>query len=125
MLVASLAMPVLCFTIAQATVPAVALACISVAMFFHAAWANMTLPAELLPSRAIGSVTGLAGAMGGVMGIISQTAVGWTVQNLSFTPVFAVAAFMHLTAFLGVTLLVGKIGTVVDQTSLPGRSGAQ
>lgn len=115
MLTASLAMPVLCFTIAQATVPAVALGCISVAMFFHAAWANMTLPAELLPSRAIGSVTGLAGAMGGVMGIVSQTAVGWTVQNLSFTPVFAVAAFMHLTAFLGVTLLAGRIGAVVDQ----------
>ncbi len=119
MLVASLAMPVLCFTIAQATVPAVALGCISVAMFFHAAWANMTLPAELLPSSAIGSVTGLPGAMGGVMGILSQTAVGWTVQNLSFTPVFAVAAFMHLTAFLGVTLLAGKIGSVADQ---PGRS---
>lgn len=110
MLVASLAMPVLCFTIAQTTVPGVALSCISIAMFFHAAWANMTLPAELLPSRAIGSVTGLAGAMGGVMGILSQTAVGWTVQNLSFTPVFATAAFMHLTAFLGVILLVKRIG---------------
>ena len=110
MLVASLAMPVLCFTIAKATVPAVALGCMSLAMFFHAAWANMTLPAELLPSRAIGSVTGLAGAMGGVMGIISQAAIGWTVQHLSFTPVFAVAAFLHLTAFVGVTLLVGRIG---------------
>jgi ACS family hexuronate transporter-like MFS transporter len=53
--------------------------------------------------------------MGGVMGILSQTAVGWTVQNLSFTPVFAVAAFLHLTAFLGVTLLAGRIGTVTDQ----------
>jgi ACS family hexuronate transporter-like MFS transporter len=110
MLVSSLAMPLLCFTIAKTTVPSVALSCISIAMFFHAAWANMTLPAELLPSRAIGSVTGLAGAMGGVMGILSQTAVGWTVQHLSFTPVFATAAFLHLTAFLGVTLLVGRIG---------------
>jgi ACS family hexuronate transporter-like MFS transporter len=110
MLVSSLAMPVLCFTIAQTATPSVALGCMSLAMFFHAAWANMTLPAELLPSRAIGSVTGLAGAMGGVMGIISQTAIGWTVQHLSFTPVFAVAAFLHLTAFAGVTLLVGRIG---------------
>ena len=96
--------------LAMATVPAVALGCISVAMFFHAAWANMTLPAEVLPSNAIGSVTGLAGAMGGVMGILTQTAIGWTVQHLSFTPVFAVAAFMHLTALACVTLLIGKIG---------------
>lgn len=110
MLVASLAMPVLCFSIARSHVPAMALGFMSLAMFFHAAWANMTLPAELLPARAIGSVTGLAGAMGGVMGILSQTGIGWTVQHLSFTPVFAVAAFMHLTAFIGVTLLVGRIG---------------
>jgi MFS transporter, ACS family, hexuronate transporter len=110
MLLASLAMPVLCFSIARTQVPALALTYMSLAMFAHAAWANMTLPAELLPSRAIGSVTGLAGAMGGVMGIISQTTIGWTVQNLSFTPVFAVCAFLHLTAFVLVSLLAGKIG---------------
>lgn len=110
MLVASLAMPVLCLTIARAPAPVIALSCISLAMFFHAAWANMTLPAEVLPSNAIGSVTGLAGAMGGVMGILTQTAIGWTVQNISFTPVFVVAAFMHLLALIGVKLLIGKIG---------------
>ncbi len=110
MLLASLAMPVLCFSIASCRVPALALTYISLAMFFHAAWANMTLPAEVLPARAIGSVTGLAGAMGGVMGILSQTAIGWTVQTISFTPVFAVAAFMHLAALAGVSLLTGKIG---------------
>ena len=117
MLVASLAMPVLCFSIAQTHVPALALTYISLAMFFHAAWANMTLPAEVLPSRAIGSVTGLAGAMGGVMGILTQTGIGWTVQNISFTPVFAVAAFMHLAALAGVTLLVGKIGQKPPEVS--------
>lgn len=110
MLTASLAMPVLCFSITRTQTPAFALTFISLAMFAHAAWANMTLPAEVLPSRAIGSVTGLAGAMGGVMGILTQTGIGWTVQNISFAPVFAVAAVMHLAALTGVTLLVGKIG---------------
>lgn len=110
MLLASLAMPVLCISIARTTSPSLALTFMSCAMFAHAAWANMTLPAELLPTRAIGSVTGLAGALGGVMGILSQTAIGWTVQNISFAPVFAVAAFMHLAALSGVSLLAGKIG---------------
>lgn len=117
MLVASLAMPVLCFSIARSQVPALALTYMSLAMFFHAAWANMTLPAEVLPSRAIGSVTGLAGAMGGVVGILSQTGIGWTVQNLSFTPVFAAAAFLHLTALAIVTLLIGKIGQRPPETA--------
>lgn len=110
MLLASLAMPIFCYVIAHSTVPSLALTCVSLAMFCHAAWANMTLPAELLPLQAIGSVTGLAGALGGVMGILSQTAIGWTVQNISFAPVFAVAGFMHLTALACVTLLVNKIG---------------
>lgn len=112
MFVASLAMPLLCFTIVRTATPAVALSCMSLAMFCHAAWANMTLPAEVLPARAIGSVTGLAGAMGGVMGMITQTAIGWTVQNVSFAPVFAVCAFMHLAAFGGVTLLAGRLGEI-------------
>ncbi|WP_218938704.1 MFS transporter [Oleiharenicola lentus] len=119
MLLASLAMPVLCFSITRATVPAIALTCISLAMFCHAAWANMTLPAEILPSNAIGSVTGLAGALGGVMGIVTQTAIGWTVQNLSFTPVFAVAAFMHLSALIGVKLLIGKISQRPPEADAP------
>jgi ACS family hexuronate transporter-like MFS transporter len=58
----------------------------------------------------IGSVTGLAGALGGVMGIISQQAIGWTVQNVSYVPVFAVCAFMPLLALGAVHLLVGRIG---------------
>jgi MFS transporter, ACS family, hexuronate transporter len=112
MLAASILMPFACILLVRVPSPAVAVALVSMAMFAHAAWANITLPAETLSARIVGSVTGLAGALGGIMGIVSQQAIGWTVQNISFTPVFAVCAFVHLTAFALVCLLVGEIGRI-------------
>jgi ACS family hexuronate transporter-like MFS transporter len=89
-----------------------AVALISVAMFSHGAWANMTLPAEVFPAEVIGSVSGLAGCLGGAVGVVTQLAIGWTVQHLSFTPVFAVCAFVHLAAFVLVCRLIGELGKI-------------
>lgn len=104
--------PVCCLIIATTDIPALALGAMSVSMLAHALWANMTLPAEVLPRNMIGSVTGLAGAMGGIVGVISQYGIGWTVQNVSFVPVFAACAFMPMLALWAVHLLVGRIGQV-------------
>ncbi|MDO8540868.1 MAG: hypothetical protein Q7S40_10570 [Opitutaceae bacterium] len=79
-------------------------------MFAHAAWANITLPAEVFPHRVVGMVTGLGGALGGLMGAFSQKAIGWAAQNISFTPIFTVCSVMHLTAFAFVCLLIGELG---------------
>ena len=112
MFAASCVVTVSCLAIARSTSPAAALTLISLAMFCHAAWANMTLPVEVLPHNMIGSVTGLAGGMGGVVGILTQQLIGWTVQHFSFAPVFAVCACLHLTAFGAVCLLAGKLGEI-------------
>jgi ACS family hexuronate transporter-like MFS transporter len=104
--------PVCCLAITQVPNAALAVTLISLAMFCHAAWANMTLPAEVFPKHVVGSVTGFAGAMGGVMGIASQQAIGWTVQHVSFTPVFIVCAIMYPLAFAAVCLFVGRLGVV-------------
>lgn len=112
MLVASCLMPACCLLITQVASPALAVALISIAMFSHGAWANMTLPAEVFPNHVIGSVSGFAGALGGVAGIATQLAIGWTVQNVSFAPVFAVCSFVHLAAFGLVCLLVGQLGVI-------------
>jgi MFS transporter, ACS family, hexuronate transporter len=112
MFVSSCFVTVSCLAIARSGSPALAITLISAAMFCHASWANMTLPAELLPRSMIGSVTGIAGAMGGIMGILSQQLIGWTVEHVSFTPVFTVCSFLHLIAFGLVCLLGGTLGTV-------------
>jgi hypothetical protein len=65
-------------------------------------------------------VTGAAGCLGGVAGIIAQQVTGWTVQNYSFTPLFVVGSVLHLTAFAIVGLMVGKLG--VTQPLAPARA---
>jgi ACS family hexuronate transporter-like MFS transporter len=60
----------------------------------------------------VGSVTGFAGMFGGIVGIISQQAIGWTVQNVSYTPIFIASSVMHLTAFVLVCVLIGKLGII-------------
>ncbi|MCF3649412.1 MFS transporter [Synoicihabitans lomoniglobus] len=112
MFVASCVMPLALWAIISLPSATAAVGMISVAMFAHAAWANMTLPAEVFPKHVVGSVTGFAGMFGGIVGILSQQAIGWTVQNVSFTPVFVVSAFMHLAAFTLVSILIGKLGVI-------------
>lgn len=114
MLVASCLMPLWCLLIVKVPNPALALVFASAAMFCHTLWANITLPAEKFPAHVVGTVSGLGGCIGGAAGVLTQQGIGWTVQNVSFTPVFAVCAFVHLTAFVGVSWLVGRLGEVRD-----------
>jgi ACS family hexuronate transporter-like MFS transporter len=92
--------------------PALAVTFISLAMFGHGAFAFMVLPTEVFPKQAVGSVTGLAGTMGGIMGVLTQQAIGWTVQNVSFTPVFTVCPVLYFTAFAVVCVFIGKLGEI-------------
>jgi MFS transporter, ACS family, hexuronate transporter len=84
MLIASCTMPVCFFAVTRVPSAAAAVALITVAMFAHAAWANVTLPAEVFPQRVIGAVTGLGGAFGSLIGALSQKGIGWGVQNISY-----------------------------------------
>jgi ACS family hexuronate transporter-like MFS transporter len=114
MLAASCCMPLWCLLIVQVPNPALAIVFASAAMFCHTLWANITLPAEKFPAHVVGTVSGFGGCIGGAAGVVTQLGIGWTVQHLSFTPVFAICAFVHLTAFIGVSYLVGELGQVRD-----------
>jgi ACS family hexuronate transporter-like MFS transporter len=112
MLVVSCAMPVLCLLITQVESPRIAIALMAAIMFGHSAWGNITLPAEVFPKRAVGSVSGFGGALGGFAGAITQLSIGWVVQNLSFAPIFAACSVMYLIAFTLVHVLIGKLGVI-------------
>lgn len=112
MFAASCLMPVAMLVIVFVPSPAAAVAMMSAAMFAHAAWANMTLPTEIFPPHVVASVTGFAGMFGGLAGVISQQAIGWTVQHVSFTPVLIVCSIVHLTALLLVRRLIGELGRI-------------
>jgi ACS family hexuronate transporter-like MFS transporter len=81
-------------------------------MFGHAAWGNITLPAEVFPKAVVGTVSGLGGALGGLVGAATQWYIGWVVQNLSFAPIFAVCAVIYLVALGIVQWLIGDLGRI-------------
>lgn len=112
MAAASITIPICCGLITCVPNPALAIAFISAAMFCHAEWANMTLPAEVFPKHVVASVSGFGGACGALLGAFVTPLIGWTAQNLSFTPVFLVVAFLPLTAWFIVCALVKNLGVI-------------
>lgn len=112
MLGVSIWMLVLCFAVTQATSPAMAVLMLAGVMFGHAAWGNITLPAEVFHKNAVGTVTGIGGFLGGIAGGITQLVIGKVVSGYGYGPIFAVCAVMYLLALLIVHLLIGKLGEI-------------
>ncbi len=112
MLVVSCLMPICCLMVTRVDSPTVAIGLMTAIMFGHAAWGNITLPAEVFPKGVVGSVSGFGGALGGLAGVITQLGIGWVVQNLSFTPIFAACSVAYLIAFALVHILIGELGRV-------------
>jgi len=112
MLGVSLAMLVLCFVVTQATSPVMAVLVLAGVMFGHAAWGNITLPAETFHKNAVGTVTGFGGFLGGIAGGITQLVIGSVVTQYGYGPIFAVCSVMYLLALLLVHLLIGKLGVI-------------
>ena len=87
----------------------VAVAIIGVAAAAHQAWsANlMTLPSDMVPQRAMGSLIGLGGAAGAIGGMMMAKYTGWALEEFgSYTLIFAVAGSVYLLALLILHVLV-------------------
>ncbi|MBM3861334.1 MAG: MFS transporter [Verrucomicrobia bacterium] len=99
---------------------AVALVLVAGMWFCHAGWANITLPAEVFPKNAVGTVTGLGGFVGSAMGVISQRfIIGDVVDRYGFAPLFVASAALYPLAMLLVYVMIGKLGVtrVIEQKS--------
>jgi len=86
-----------------------AVAIISLATAAHQAWsANLyTLPGDIFPRKAVGSVIGIGGTAGAVGGMFFALYVGQVLEALgTYTLVFAVAGSVYLIALLIIQLLV-------------------
>jgi MFS transporter, ACS family, aldohexuronate transporter len=114
MLVTSFVMPVCCLLLTQVASPYVALGLLAGMMYCHAAWANVTLPSEVFPPEVVGTISGLGGASGGFIGILSQLSIGWIVQHFSYTPIFAVCAVVYLIGFVFVHWLIPQLGVTQE-----------
>ena len=80
----------------------------SISTCAYAAWSTMglTLPSDLYPQHAVGSVSGLGGAGAGFGTIASTYLIGWTTDHYSFEPVLIAASLIPLLATAMVFLLV-------------------
>ena len=68
-----------------------------------------TLPSDVFPKAAVGTVSGIGGAAGAVGGMLMAEYAGWVLQKIgSYTPIFVVAASVYLLAVLIIHLLMPR-----------------
>jgi MFS transporter, ACS family, hexuronate transporter len=86
----------------------------SLAMFAHQFWSSnvQTLPADLFPSRVVGSVEGLLGSAGSFGGMLFGLLVGSLIQTQGYGPAFIIAGILHPIGFLLILLSVPRIEPV-------------
>lgn len=100
-----------------------AVAIIGLATAAHQAWsANIyTLPSDMFPRAAVGSVIGIGGTAGALGGIVMAKFTGYILDTThSYTLIFAVAGSVYLIALAIMQLLVPRIERVDIAALRPG-----
>jgi len=98
----------------------------SLAYFGQQSWSTliMTLPADMFPQRAVGSVAGLVGFGGAMGGVVFGLLVGWLLSNgYGYGPVFLISGSLHVAGFI-VILLTIRVVQPVDSTRLEAPAAA-
>jgi len=70
---------------------------------------------DLFPERQVGRASGLTGIAGGLSGLLFPLLTGWTVDHVSYTPIFFMVAFMPLAG----TIALFALGRRYRQGELP------
>jgi ACS family hexuronate transporter-like MFS transporter len=87
----------------------------SIAYFGQQSWSTliMTLPADMFPKRAVGSVAGLVGFGGAMGGVVFGQLVGWLLTNgYGYGPVFLISGSLHVAGFIVVLLTIRVVQPV-------------
>jgi len=89
-----------------------AIALFSIAFFAQQSWSGivMTIPADVFPLSAVGTVAGLVGFGGSMGGAIFGLIVGWLLEHgVSYGVLFTAVGLFHLTGFVVFSTLGGRI----------------
>jgi ACS family hexuronate transporter-like MFS transporter len=84
----------------------------SVAFFCQQSWSGliMTVPADIFPLSAVGTVSGLVGFGGAIGGAIFGVAVGYLLgHGFGYGTLFALVGTFHLIGFSAIILFAGRI----------------
>ncbi len=84
------------------------IALFAISTFSYAAWSTMglTFPADLYPSDAVATVSGMSGAAAGIGTIISTFLIGKITDRYSFAPVLVGASLLPIVATVLVFVLI-------------------
>ena len=87
----------------------------AIGYFGQQAWSTliMTLPADIFPKQAVGSVAGLVGFGGAMGGIVFGEIAGQMLKyGTGYEPIFVIASALHVLAFLLILLTVRNIRAI-------------
>ena len=94
--------------------PGLTVALVTGMLLCHTIWLNVALPARCCRRMSSGRRPARR-CLGALAGVATQQLIGWTVQNVSFAPVFGACAVVHLTGLALVCwLVVGELGVVQE-----------
>jgi len=99
-----------------------ALVLFSIAFFCQQSWSGliMTLPADIFPLSAVGSVSGLIGFGGAIGGAIFGVVAGFLLgHGFGYGTLFFIVGTFHLVGFLAILLLGGKVHPLKTPDLLP------
>jgi ACS family hexuronate transporter-like MFS transporter len=99
-----------------------ALALFSIAFFCQQSWSGliMTLPADIFPLSAVGSVSGLIGFGGAIGGAIFGVVAGFLLgHGFGYEMLFFIVGTFHLIGFLAILLLGGRVHPLKTPDLLP------
>jgi ACS family hexuronate transporter-like MFS transporter len=92
-----------------------------VAYFGQQAWSTlvMTLPTDLFPRSAIGSVAGLIGFGGAMGGVVFGELSGAYLEShpLDYGPIFAIASALHILSFIVIVVVIRRIEPIKLKTA--------
>jgi len=89
--------------------------CANALLAFYAFSVNtLTLPADLVPSRLVASVSGLSGMGAGIGSVLCTYLVGRLADAQSFTPVFVLIGLLPLGSLAMLFLVTGRIRRVIE-----------
>ena len=91
----------------------------SIAFFFQQSWSGliMTVPADVFPLSAVGTVSGLVGFGGAIGGAIFGVVAGYLLSHgFGYGTLFVLVGTFHLIGFLAILLFAGKIQPLTPQT---------
>lgn len=89
-----------------------ALLLFSIAFFCQQSWSGliMTLPADIFPLSAVGSVSGLIGFGGAIGGAIFGVVAGFLLSHgFGYGTLFCIVGTFHIIGFLAILLMEGKV----------------